>query len=176
MMGNRSTRTRVITSGVPQGLILGPPLWNLSFDSVLQEGVEAGCQIVCYADDTLVLASADTVLTATRRVNLQTALVINRIRRLGLSVAASKTEAVLFYGKTKPATFPLVQVAGESIQTKDNMKYLGVILDSKLSFKLHFEYVEKKASKVTKALGDLCPTFVVQVRLNAGYTRMFFSQ
>lgn len=155
--GNKDIRSRIVTSGVPQGSILGPLLWNLSFDSVLQEGVEAGCQIVCYADDTLVLASADTILTATRRVNLQTALVVNRIRRLGLLVAAAKTEAVLFYGKSKPLVLPLVQVAGESIQTKDSMKYLGIILDSRLSFKPHFEYVERKASMVTRALGRLMP-------------------
>lgn len=47
-------------AGVLQGSVLSPLLWNIVFDSVLHRGTEHGCLIVCYADDTLVLASADT--------------------------------------------------------------------------------------------------------------------
>jgi len=37
------------------------------------------------------------------------------------------------------------------------MKYLGVVLDSRLSFTPHIEYVGKKASKVLRSLGLLMP-------------------
>lgn len=51
---------RAMLAGVPQGSVLGPTLWNIAYDSVLQLGSDYGCQTICYADDTLVLASGDT--------------------------------------------------------------------------------------------------------------------
>lgn len=157
LVSNNGLKTRRVKAGVPQGSVLGPLLWNIAFDSVLQEGVEIGCRIICYASDTLILASADTIGTALARANLQTALVLNRIKRLGLTVSASKTEAMTFHGKVKPAQYPSARVANELIEIGNTMKYLGVILDSRLTFRAHFEYVEAKASKVTRALGRLMP-------------------
>jgi len=37
------------------------------------------------------------------------------------------------------------------------MKYLGVLLDPRLNFKAHFQYVDQKVGKVTRALGSLMP-------------------
>jgi len=37
------------------------------------------------------------------------------------------------------------------------MKYLGVIIDSKLTFKHHFRYIDGKVGKITRALGRLLP-------------------
>jgi len=68
------------------GSVLGPILWNIAYDEVLQEGIEQGCRIVCYVDDTLILAAADNVNLAVARANIQTGLVLNRIRRLSLVV------------------------------------------------------------------------------------------
>lgn len=150
--------SRPMLAGVPQGSVLGPTLWNIGYDSVLQEGYEFGCQIICYADDTLVLATADTIQLAAARVNLQTAMVVNRIQRLRLTVAADKTETIVFYGRNKPKRMPLVVVGGEIIPTTPTIKYLGVILDNKMSFHSHLEYVvETKVAKVTRALGRLMP-------------------
>lgn len=72
-----------VMAGVPQGSVLGPTLWNIGYDEILQKGSEMGCSTICYADDTLILATADTVKNAVARANLQVGLVLNRIKRLG---------------------------------------------------------------------------------------------
>lgn len=46
---------------VPQGSVLGPLLWDVTFDEILQVSLPRGCDIVCYADDTLVIAGDATV-------------------------------------------------------------------------------------------------------------------
>lgn len=45
---------------------------------------------------------------------------------------------------------PRIRVGDTEIRVANKMKYLGVILDSRLSFILHIEYVEGKASKASK--------------------------
>lgn len=42
--------------GVPQGSVLGPSLWNVGYDAVLHIALSHGCSVVCYANDTLMLA------------------------------------------------------------------------------------------------------------------------
>lgn len=127
--------TKRMTAGVPQGSILGPLLWNIGYDYVLQTDLDPGCRVLCYADDTLVISTADNLKDLTNRANSMINKVIGRIRELGLKVSPSKTEAVLFHGKIKPSDTVKITVEGETIIAKNCMKYLGILLDSRLNLK-----------------------------------------
>jgi len=82
--------------------------------------------------------------------------VVRRIEQLSLQVAAEKTDAVLFYGRRRPERLtPFVRIKGELIKVSPHMKYLGVMVDSKLNFKAHFDHIGDKVVKVTRALGRL---------------------
>lgn len=94
---------RSVRAGVSQGSVLGPLLWNIGYDRVLRGGMKYGCQLIWYADDTL-LASANVVEMAVRRANLQVARVLLAIGRLGLKVATKKTKAVLITNKGSATT------------------------------------------------------------------------
>lgn len=147
---------REVSAGVPQGSVLGPLLWNIAFDSVLELGAEEGCHTVCYADDTLLITTSDRLYDAIIKANIQIARTIRHILKLGLTVAENKTEAVLFC-KRKPQIMPLVRVGQVSVQVSGSMKYLGVIVDSCWNFKDHLDYINKKIAKATRALSRLMP-------------------
>lgn len=152
-----SVATRQMLAGVPQGSVLGPMLWNIAFDEVLRGSLEEGCRIICYADDTLVLACADRVDAAVARANIQTGLVLNRIQRLGLTVAAHKTETVCFPGKRKLDRSPTLDIGGVPVLAGSTMKYLGMVLDNRLTFRPHLEATEKKVGAVSRALCRITP-------------------
>lgn len=152
------TRERPMTAGVPQGSVLGPFLWNLTYDDVLRVDLEKGCNVIGYADDTFILASAANETEASNRASHQTAKVLLRIRNLGLQVAESKTEVILFHGrKHKPDNYTEVVVGNSRIRATESIKYLGLMLDSKLDFINHCVYMEAKVGKVLRALGRLMP-------------------
>lgn len=82
---------RPMEAGVPQGSVLGPVLWNVAYDSVLKMAEnEEYCQIVCYADDTIVIVTGMNVEQTILESRAFTTRVINHISRLGLSVAVEK--------------------------------------------------------------------------------------
>lgn len=149
-------RRREVTAGVPQGSVLGPFLWNLAYDWVLEVKEWSMCSVICYADDTLVLARGRTPKIAAMKATMFAGSVIYRIKQLGLKIAAHKTEALLFGGRGYlPELY--VTIEGESIEVQSSMKHLGVILDRGLTYKAHFQYVEGKALRMTRLMWRLLP-------------------
>lgn len=87
-------------------------------------------------------------------------MVLGRIEKwmteTGLTIAPEKSEMVALIGKKKCR--PLnIYIAGEKIIEKNNVKYLGVILDKSLKFGAHLEYVAAKAAKTITALSRIMP-------------------
>ena len=69
---------------------------------------------------------------------------------------AEKTEAVLI-SRTKKRVYATFTVNDEKIKTKDTMKYLGVTIDARTSFKDHFRNAGLKVSKVARVLVGIMP-------------------
>ena len=84
---NGEEERRPVERGVPQGSVLGPILLITAYDSVLRCPMPPGAGMVCYADDTLVLAGGrwwnDTVCLTEAAV----ACAVHAIQRLGSSVS-----------------------------------------------------------------------------------------
>lgn len=51
---------KIISCGVPQGSVLGPVLWNIAYDRVSGQTMYRDSSLICYADDTLHIAKAET--------------------------------------------------------------------------------------------------------------------
>lgn len=83
---------RGIESGVPQGSVLGPLLWNVGYDKVLKGALLTGMNVVSAADDTLVMARGEDWVEAASRASAGVTLLVSRIERLRLRVALDKTE------------------------------------------------------------------------------------
>lgn len=148
-----------VVRGVPQGSVLGLLLWILVYDRVLKMEREEGCEIIGYADDTIILVEENTYEEAKIKASMQTERVIQEIRSLRLKVATEKTEVIVFYGRRgkRPLEEDSMRIERTEIKIGRRMKYLGVILDSGLKFEEHFRYVEEKVAKVKRALGRLMP-------------------
>ena len=105
--------------GVPQGSVLGPILWDLAYDGVLRSTLAWGVSTTCYADDTLVLTTAKDWRRAKLRGEVWSRFVVDRIRDLGLEIAAHKTEAMWFHSprsRCKPPDGIELRIGGASVR------------------------------------------------------------
>jgi len=145
-----------VTCGVPQGSVLGPYLWNVLYDEVLETDLPEGVQLVAFADDLAILVTEKTREAVEKLANLALEIIIRRIRRIGVEIAPEKTEAVLL--NTRRFT-PLVRikVSDTEIETQKSIKYLGVWLETGMKVRVHVQKASEKAEKTSCNLSRLMP-------------------
>jgi len=134
-----------VGQGCPQGGVLSPTLWNLIVDSLLVElnGLDYYCQF--YADDGAVLIVGKFLNTVCDRMQEAIGLVEEWCVNNVLTVSAEKLELILFTNKRKLDGYTPIKLQGKEIILRTQTKVLGVILDSKLSWKEHLQERCRKA-------------------------------
>ena len=84
---------------VPQGLVLGPLLWNIMYESVLRLQLPNGSTIVGFANYIAIVSVAKTVTEIEEKTNIAIRKVGACLDEAGLILAANYTEAVLISGR-----------------------------------------------------------------------------
>ena len=157
MLGNRNititkgnnTLRGIVESGCQQGRVLSPLLWSLVVDELLHLLTDQGCHPIGYADDILVIVRG-MHLDALMGVMQQTLKVVDTWRQTTeLSVNLGKTDLVIFTRRYKWSITRTLELKGQRLEISKCAKYLGVILDNKLTWEDHFE---NKCNKFIKTL------------------------
>ena len=151
-------RHKTLTAGIAQGSVLGPDLWNAFYDGLLRLRFPQGVSLIGYADDVALAISARGSELAQQRLNVVMRLIHSWMEEHGLQLAIPKTEIVLLTRRRIPTAIDIQfddRGSPHTIQTKTSVKYLGVLLDNKLTFREHFARSCQKAAEVTRSLTRL---------------------
>ena len=167
------------TKGCPQGSVMGPPCWNISFDLLLSMINEIqGVKFMAYADDLVVLIEAQSM----KKLESKSQQVVNKVLEWSkiskLEISKTKTEGIFLkvgdlnrkpIGKrnfddnskvrqsrnTKPkvnSRHPVIKMGEASISIKGTVKYLGVMIDQGFGFHSHCEYLRDKVAPLFQKL------------------------
>lgn len=156
LMTGEELDERPVTCGVPQGSVLGPALWNVAYNSLLTMDVPPGVQLVGFADDLAVVGTGATGALLEEAVNPTLVAIDGWMRSRGLELAHQKSEAIIL-SRRRAFVPPQLTVGGHPIPLRDRLRYLGVILDKRLTFAAHVETVAGKAARSATALARLMP-------------------
>lgn len=136
-----------VGGGCPQGGVLSPLLWSLVVDELLWTLEKHGHRTLGYADDLVILAQGKHNSTVRERMQSALNVTTKWIRKEGLSANPSKTTIMAFTRRRKLEGIGPLKLLGENIQLSGEVKYLGVILDSKLTWNPQLQRVKNRAEK-----------------------------
>jgi hypothetical protein len=152
VVGERFAECGVL-SGVPRGAVLSPTLFNI-FTSDFPALTDV--QLALFTDDPALFsthAKADVIID-----RLQSALntVKGYYSTCRIKLNPIKTQAV-FFTMRSTGELPISDLSldGYYIPLSHRAKYLGLILDKKLTFSPHFDYVSDRVQKLTCILYPL---------------------
>ncbi len=139
------------TCGVPQGSILGPLLFLLYINDI--NHVSTKSSLVLFADDTNIFYSSNSLHDLHDVISNDLPHYFTWFSRNKLSLNVGKTNYIIF-SKHKCEEFNII-INGDALKRAECVKFLGVYIDSKLSWSEHINYISKKVARSTGVLSKL---------------------
>jgi hypothetical protein len=146
-----------ILAGVPQGSILGPLLFLIYIDDIIND-IESN--IFLFADDTsLVERITDPVLTF-EQINRDLTKLHNWSQQWLVNFNPAKTKYIVFSKKIHSPNYPDLYIGGEILQRVKQHKQLGIIFNETMTWEHHInENCRKAMNRLTtlKRIGTKIP-------------------
>ena len=141
-----------VTCGVPQGSILGPILFLIYINDIVH--VSTLLFPILFADDSNVFYAGKNPNDMINIMNIELEKLLNWLKANRLSLNVKKTHFMFFCPPQKKAEFSnSLTIDGETINRVNETKFLGVMVDDKITWASHINYISKK---ISKGIGILC--------------------
>lgn len=150
--------SRMSFRGLPQGSPLSPLLFNIYVSGLNKILLRFGVRVIWYADDVVFICEAKSVEAAVAGLNEAMKCLHAFLEERHLSLSLSKSKAVIFSRRRKAETIPNIVYNDSTINFTSNIKYLGVHLNSKLSWAQHANEVSLACGKALNILQSLSST------------------
>ena len=147
----------LITTGVPQGSILGPFLICINYLPLCSKIFE----MIMYADDTTLYCDVHGVPNIQHLLYAELSKISDWLAANKLSLNVSKTKLMIFHSDKKKVLYPQLFINNSEIERVDSFNFLGLQLNHYLNWTKHINYISLKMSKI---IGIYIPLLVDKLK------------
>uniref|UniRef100_A0A3B5QAJ9 Reverse transcriptase domain-containing protein n=1 Tax=Xiphophorus maculatus TaxID=8083 RepID=A0A3B5QAJ9_XIPMA len=135
-----------ITCGVPQGSVLGPKLFILYINDIVK--ISNLIKYIIFADDTSIFCTGENIQQLSKVINTEIEKLQHWLKNNKLFVNLDKTKFMIFGNNKKQENNPIkISIDSVNLEEIHEIKFLGVTLDNKFSWKPHIGQVKSKIAK-----------------------------
>ena len=150
-----------LSFGVPQGSVLGPILFNIYISSISTVFTTAGFNTLSYADDnsgycTFSMSSASELFEELVPGLLTD--ISNWMEQYFLKINTDKTKVIIFGSRSFHSSLEYSSITllnEEIISITEEVKYLGVYLDNRLTMKRHINKITSRCYMTLRAINGV---------------------
>ena len=152
VLNGQSSSWGTINAGVPQGSVLGPLLFLIYINDIVNI---VNSEIKLFADDTSLFLTIDDPVHAATVMNGDLASLDQWSNEWLVSFNALKTDTMLISLKRQPPDHPPLVFQGHQLANVPQHKHLGLVLKSDLKWNEHIKEIVSKASKQLNIMKNL---------------------
>ncbi|XP_074026539.1 uncharacterized protein [Leptinotarsa decemlineata] len=136
---------RFVSQGLPQGSVMSPILFNV-YTAELHNMFDNSIKVIQYADDFCIYTVRKSYGECVSDLECIMYCLKNWLTQHGFTLSAEKS-CITFFSRLRLSTPNTIRLCGINIPVKHEHKYLGMVLDRKLTWTSHIKHVQKKCEK-----------------------------
>ena len=156
LLNGKESKMQCNTYGVPQGFTLGPLLFLVYFNDMCN-ATQSLPRL--FAGDACFICNHSNLVSLNNGLNVDIAEVVKWCSANKLTINPNKSHCVVIPPNSKDMTSNLtIKINNSIIDSSETLKYLGVIIDFKLSFASHIKYIQSKSTRANGIISRLKST------------------
>ena len=167
---SQNSETLDISTGVPQGSILGPLFFSICINDLIT--VSNKLKFIMYADDTTIYFNLEDFdpYNLERDINNELEKITLGLKMNKLSLNVQKNKLMIFHRRQKQINKLNISINGTDIERVESFNFLGLHIHESLSWRTHTDIVRNKISKVVGILyrlNNIFPKYILQTLYNS---------
>ena len=149
-INNTHSIFQILLSGVPQGSILGPILFNIFINDLLLSINNS--ELHNFADDNTITCTSESLEDLVRSLEIESNKATEWFKSNNMIVNPEKFQAIIIDRKGQSNNPTKLIIDGKEINSENCVTLLGLEIDSKLSFDKHISKLSNKCAGILNAL------------------------
>ena len=140
------SRTYSLQNGIPQGSCISPKLFNIMINDLF-DTVPPNISYSLFADDCAIWCTDSDSEQSIPRLQQALDRIDQWSKKNGFIFSPTKSAVVTFTKNSRMREASDLHISGHVVPRLDSFKFLGVVLDSRLTMVKHVEHIKAKCSK-----------------------------